>query len=57
MNVHLLIAAPFKRLAKPEPIPTVECSEADARSYFEGWWCGIGIGFVIGLALAVVALR
>lgn len=57
MNLHLFIAAPFKRLPKAQPIPSVECSEADARSFFAGWWQGIGVGFVIGVALAVVAIR
>lgn len=56
MNVHLYITAPWKRLRKAEPLPQVECTEADARNWFSGWWHGIAVGTVIGAGFAVVAL-
>lgn len=56
MNLHLYIAAPFKRMRKAEPLPTVECSQLEATAWRAGWWQGIAVGFVIGLGAAVVVL-
>ncbi len=53
---RITIPAPLRPLRSSE-LPTVTCGKAEAKSWFNGWWHGIGVGFVIGLSLAVVALR
>lgn len=54
MNLHLHITAPFKRMRKAEPLPTVEVTERESREFFAGMWHGIALGFVIGAGVAVV---
>lgn len=56
MNLHVYIAAPFKRMPKAEPLPTVECAQLEAEAWRAGWWQGIAVGLVIGLGVAVVVL-
>lgn len=52
----ILITTSIKRMRKPRPtLPVVECTEADARSYFAGFWAGIFIGSVIGAGLFMMA--
>lgn len=53
---RITIPAPLRPLRASE-LPNVECSKAEAKSWFSGWWHGIAIGFVIGLGAAVVVLR
>lgn len=50
----IIIAAPWKRMKKAEPLPVVECTQADAQQFFSGMWHGIALGFVIGAGFAVV---
>lgn len=38
---------------KPSTLPTVDAIEQYA--WLQGWWQGIGVGFVIGVAVAVIA--
>lgn len=42
----------FKRLGDPQPLPTV--TEAEAHSYFQGWWAGLAIGGVCGVSIGVI---
>ena len=44
-------AQPAKPL-KAKPLPDLE--QREAASFFEGWWLGAGVGFVIGAGLTVV---
>lgn len=44
-------AQPAKSL-KAKPLPDLE--QREAASFFEGWWLGAGVGFVIGAGLTVV---
>ena len=43
------------RPAKPlkaKPLPELE--QREAASWFNGWWCGTGVGAVIGVGLTVI---
>lgn len=44
----------MNRLHAPKPLPEVEQSEA--ASFFEGWWMGIAVGFVIGAGLVAALM-
>jgi hypothetical protein len=44
----------MNRLHAPKPLPTVE--EAEAHVFFEGWWNGAAIGFVIGAGLVTALI-
>lgn len=50
----IIIAAPWKRMKKAAPLPLVESTELEAKSWFAGYWHGIALGFVIGAGFAVV---
>lgn len=45
---------PGKRAAPP-PLPDV--TRGEAASWFSGWWCGIAIGGVSGLAIGVLLAK
>ena len=45
------VGRPAKPL-KAKPLPDLE--QREASSFFEGWWLGTGVGFVIGAGLTVV---
>ena len=46
-------AQPAKPL-KAKPLPDLE--QREAASFYEGWWLGSGVGFVIGAGLMAVIL-
>lgn len=43
------------RRLKPSPLPEPEAPAQYA--WREGWWQGIGVGFVIGFAVALIFFR
>lgn len=47
-------AQPAKPL-KAKPLPDLEHREA--ASFFEGWWLGNGVGFVIGAGVSVIFIK
>lgn len=52
----IIIAAPWKRLKKAQPLPDVECSKAEAEQFFAGMWHGIALRFVMGAAITVLVM-
>ena len=46
------LGARLRRLGRPSDIPAVE--QAAASAWAAGWWGGIAVGVVNGLALAVL---
>lgn len=50
------LAAPGRnRLAAPQPLP--EITEPPRAAWLAGWWSGIGVGLVLGIAAAVIVAR
>jgi hypothetical protein len=44
----------MSRLHAPTKLPSVE--QAEAHVFFEGWWNGIAVGFVIGAGLVTALI-
>jgi len=55
IDIRVMISEPMRRLRKAAPLPQVECTEAEARHWFAGYWHGIGLGIVLGLGSGVIA--
>lgn len=52
-----VITTNYKRLRQAKPLPHVEPTEAMAREFFRGWWGGIAIGLVCGIAVGLVLVK
>ena len=55
MNHLTVTLTRAQRLKQPEPLP--EVSQAEAASWFSGWWHGIAVGAVIGLAVGGLVVQ
>lgn len=51
LNITITRAQP---LAPPAPLPDV--TRAEAQSWFSGWWHGLAVGAVTGLALGYLVV-
>lgn len=48
-----LLGQPTQRLRAPAALPQI--TDTPAREFSRGWWAGIAVGAVNGVALAVLA--
>lgn len=54
MKQLLITVTQTRPLRPPKPLPVV--TEKEAREFFRGWWHGLPLGFVIGVAIGVLAV-
>lgn len=54
MHINIVFTR-LKRLASPEPLP--ELTQAEAKSWFAGLWCGCALGGISGAGAAVLVLQ
>ena len=55
MNMLTIAFTRIRRMPDPEPLP--EITETPAQAFTAGWWGGIAIGLVIGLAAGIVIVK
>ena len=55
MSQHRLHYADLHEMPPPSPLPCI--TEPPKEAFLGGWWAGISVGFVIGVALAVLYFK